>query len=274
MAFPVCVIIVTHNSADVLTVCLTALDQQTRPVDRIIVVDSGSTDRAYLAPLQKRERLVLIEKENIGFARANNLGMTAIPTDADMVIFMNPDTFLQPDLIARASHILTAQPQIGIVTGKLLGFDPVLSRPTGCLDSTGIFRRWYGRWFDRGQGRPDDTGCYETSSQIPAVCGALMCCRAEALRSLGSKKVFDEDFFLYKEDIELSLRIKKKGWQLVYEPSLKAFHCRGWQKDRQQVPYFLRSMAAENEIRLYKKHPSPYIVWAILKYLGVRYLRI
>ncbi len=273
MTSPVYAIIVSHNSAVVLPNCLAALEQQTTAVAGIIVVDSGSTDRGYLETLRKRERLVLIESENVGFGRANNLGMTAVPAEAEMVIFMNPDTFLLPGFIARITHLLDIHKQAGIVTGKLLGYDPVLGKPSGRLDSTGIFRRWYGRWFDRGQGEPD-SGHYDTVARVPAVCGALMCCRAEALMSLGSQEIFDEDFFLYKEDIELSLRMKKKGWQLVYDPSLVAYHCRGWQKDRQRVPYFLRIMAAENEILLYKKHPSPSIIWAIMKYLGVRYLRI
>ncbi len=270
---PVYVIIVSHNSADVLPVCLAALSRQTTPVAGIIVVDSGSTDRGYLEALRSREGIVLIESENIGFARANNLGMAVVPADAGAVVFMNPDTIVQDDFTGCLSRLFNIHRQAGIVTGKLLGYDPVLGRPTGKLDSTGIFRRWYGRWFDRGQGEVD-SGRYESAARVPAVCGALMCCRTEALRSLGGREIFAEDFFLYKEDIELSLRLQKKGWQLVYDPSLVAYHCRGWQKNRQQVPYVLRLMAAENEILLYKKHPSPYIVWALMKYLGVRYLRI
>ena len=217
--------------------------------------------------------MVLLETDNAGYSKANNLGWNAVPTGSGMVIFMNPDTFLQPDFVSRVSDILNTNRQIGIVTGKLLGYDPLLDKPTGRLDSTGIFRRWYGRWFDRGQGKREN-GSYEVPTHIPAVCGALMCCRTEALMSLGGRKIFDEDFFLYKEDIELSLRMRKRGWQLVYDPSLVAYHCRGWQKNRRRIPYYLRLMAAENEILLYKKHPSPYIAWAIFKYFLVKYLRI
>lgn len=273
MPTPVYAIIVTHDSAAVLPACLTALAQQTMPVAGIVIVDSGSTDRGYLDPLRNQERLVLIEAENVGFGRANNIGMAAIPADARIVLFLNPDTFLLPDSVARINQILDSRELAGVVTGKLLAYDPVRARPTGLLDSTGIFRRWYGRWVDRGQGEAD-TGQYGTASLVPAVCGALMCCRIEALRSLGGNEVFDADFFLYKEDIELSLRMKKRGWQLVYDPSLVAYHCRGWRQDRRQIPYALRIMAAKNEILLYTKHPSPYIVWALAKYLLVRYSRI
>lgn len=273
MSRPVSAIIVTHNSAGVLPHCLEALGRQSMPANRIVIVDSGSTEREYLETLRKKDGLILLEAENIGFGQANNLGMSAIPPEPGTVLFLNPDTFLHSDFIANCCRILEKNLQIGVITGKMLGYDPVHGKPTGKLDSTGIFRKWYGRWYDRGQGETD-AGRYDASSEVPAVCGALMCCRTEALMSLGGGAVFDKEFFLYKEDIELSLRLRDKGWQLVYDPTLLAYHCRGWQKDRQLIPHSLRCMAAWNEVLLYKKHPSPYIVWAIFKHLLVKYLRV
>jgi GT2 family glycosyltransferase len=86
--------------------------------------------------------------------------------------------------------------------------------------------------------------------------------------------VFDPDFFLYKEDIELSLRMRKAGWQLLYDPRLLAYHGRGWNKKRGEMAVKLRCMAAANEILLYKKHPSPYMLWAWMKYLLVRFIHL
>lgn len=273
MNWPVSVIIVTHNSAQVLPRCLEALDRQTMPVESIVIVDCGSTDTTYLERLQNKNGLVLLKTDNIGFGRANNLGLASIKQLSGMILFLNPDTFVYSDSIARASHILQNNDRTGAVTGKMLGFDPILGKPTDMLDSTGIFRKWYGRWYDRGQGE-SDTGRYDSASVIPAACGAFLFCRAEALMSLAGRGTFDEDFFLYKEDIELSLRLRQRGWQIIYDPALRAYHCRGWQKDRQQVPHSLRRMAAWNEVLLYRKHPSPYIIWAVLKYLLVKYLCI
>jgi N-acetylglucosaminyl-diphospho-decaprenol L-rhamnosyltransferase len=272
MTTPLTVIIVTHDSARVLPACLDALDRQIRRPDMVVVVDSGSADRGYLAPLREKTGVTLLETGNIGFSRANNLGMTVVPPQPGTVVFMNPDTYPHPDAFARAVAVLDERTDIAVVGGKLLGYDPVSRQPTGRIDSTGIFRQWYGRWVDRGQGR-EDCGQYDSASFVPAVCGALLCCRLQTLRSLGDK-VFDEDFFLYKEDIELSLRLRKHGWQLWYDPAITAYHCRGWQTERQQVPASLRRMAAANEVLLYRKHPSPYIFWAMLKYLLVRYLHI
>lgn len=100
-----------------------------------------------------------------------------------------------------------------------------------------------------------------------------MCCRLEALARFADTGVFDERFFLYKEDIELSLRLRKNGWKLLYQPRVRAFHCRGWQRQRSDVPYTARLLAAKSEILLYLRHPSPYMLWAIGKYLLVRLFR-
>lgn len=272
MTTPIYVIIVTHNSSKVLPVCLAALDCQTRRPDGVMVIDSGSTDGNYLRSLQEKFSFTCIETENVGFARANNLGISKLPQATGTLVFMNPDTLLLPDALARAEANLASHKDVAVVGGKLLAYDLLRQCPTGKLDSTGIFRLWYGRWIDRGQGEID-SGQYDSVSFVPAICGALMCCRLQTLLSL-SQGVFDEDFFLYKEDIELCLRLRENGWKLLYDPAVKAYHCRGWQKTRSRVPYAMRRMAAENEVRMYIKHRSPYILWARFKYLLVKYLHI
>jgi N-acetylglucosaminyl-diphospho-decaprenol L-rhamnosyltransferase len=265
------VIVVTHNSSGELPTCLAHLDRQSIPVDSLTVVDSGSSERSYLEQLPRRSRTELILAENIGYGRGNNLGYQAIAPAGGMVVFLNPDTFLPPDYLAQALAVMQENPTAAVISGKLLGFDPATMAPTGTIDSTGIFRSWYGRWYDRGQGEPD-RGQYQLNEPVPAVCGALFCCRAKALEQLPGQ-IFDPDFFLYKEDIELSLRLRAAGWQVIYAPRLVAYHCRGWKKQRREIPYHLRLTAAENELLLYQKHPSPYICWAWLKAFIVRWLR-
>lgn len=267
MAESVYIIIVTHDSSDVLSTCLARLDRQTFPITSIIVVDSGSADTHYLQDLEQRENLKLVLIDNVGFAKANNFGFREIPDQEGVVLVINPDTFLPDDYISQAIEILTENSSAAIVSGKLLGFDNKLGKPTGKIDSTGIFRKWYGRWYDRGIGE-DDSDKYCLVEKITAVCGALMVCRLAAFYRYNGE-IFDADFFLYKEDIELSIRLRRDGWQLIYDPRLIAYHCRGWQKKRTKIPFALRAMAAKNEVMLYKKHPSPYILWAFLKYILV-----
>jgi len=266
------VIIVTHNSQDVLPLCLESLVQQSREPDTICIVDSGSDDTRYLTEAEEQFDLLVVRKEeNVGFARGNNAGVAASKDRSiDYLLFINPDTFLHRDALDRATRYMHMNPRAALVTGLLRGYDLSRRRPTGRIDSAGIFRKWYGRWYDRGQGEMDD-GQYPAAENIPAACGAFMFCRKKALMdaALGDDAVFDEDIFLYKEDIELCLRLREKGWFIGYSPELMAYHGRGWQGSRKNMSRNLRITAARSEVLLYKKHPSPYMLWAMGKYVLV-----
>jgi GT2 family glycosyltransferase len=273
MAIPVYVVIVTHNSADELNLCLADLEKQTVPIKGLAIVDSGSADTQYLDDVSQLVGTKIIKVENVGFSRANNIGFKEIVVDREgMVVFMNPDTFLPADFLAQAVNVLNENPGAAIVSGKLLGYDLETMKPSGKIDSAGIFRRWYGRWYDRGQGQKD-RGQYDLIAAPPALCGALLCCRLRALAPFKGD-VFDPDFFLYKEDIELCFRVRAAGWALIYDPRLIAHHCRGWAKKRRKMNYHLRVMAAGNEVLLYRKHPGPAMAWALLKLFLVKVFRL
>ncbi len=265
---PVTIIIVTHNSQAVLGRCLAAIRAQTARPEQVVIVDCGSHERSYLRRLEDDDGLLLHYADNIGFAAANNLGVAVAPHATDYLLFLNPDAFMTPTVLAAAAAIMDQKERTGILGGRLAGFDGSSDAPTGRLDSTGIFRRWYGRWYDRGQGEPDGAN-YRIAQTVPALCGAFLFCRRQALEP-ELPKSFDEEFFLYKEDIDLCLRLGRRGWHCWYEPALEVFHCRGWAADRSRISRGVRLMAARNEIRLTVKHRSPYIVWALAKYLLVR----
>lgn len=272
MATPVYVVIVTHNSSEVLDICLAHLEKQTVPIKAVAIVDSGSSDSRYLDNVVQLGETHTIKTENVGFSQANNIGFKQIVKGREgMVVFLNPDTFLPTEFLAQAITVLNENPDAAMVSGKLLGYDPKDVKPTGLIDSTGIFRHWYGRWYDRGHGQKDH-GQYDLITSPPALCGALMCCRLQALLPFQGE-VFDPDFFLYKEDIELCLRLRATGWGLLYDPRLIAYHCRGWARNRRRVDYSLRLMAARNEVLLYRKHPGSMILWALLKLFLVRVFR-
>ena len=266
------VIIVTHDSQSIIEQCLVSLENQTVKPNAIVIVDSGSTDSGYLQSC-RNDRITMLKEKNIGFSRANNLGCQSIEPDTDFVLFLNPDGFPAPNAIELAVDFLNRNEDVGCVSGRLLGFDCTQQQPTNAIDSTGVFRKWYGRWYDRNQGEVDN-GQHSIQEDVPAACGAFLFCRKAMLDqvALTDGVVFDPDFFLYKEDIELCLRIRKARWRIVYLPEIRVHHCRGWQ-ERQQIPYQLRLTAVRSELLLYQKQPSPYIIWALAKYMLVRLLR-
>lgn len=269
------VIIVTHNSQGPLPLCLKALKAQTRQPKQIILVDSGSQDIDYLREWESDAAVSLhVAGENIGFCCGNNRGMAEVNSEIKYVLFLNPDAFLTPAFIEKAIALMDepSSSRIGAISGLLLGYNLADHQPTGRIDSMGIFRTWYGRWYDRGQGDENDPARTMQREDVPALCGALMFCRAEALRSveLGRDIVMDPEFFMYKEDIDLSLRLRRQGWTLCFDPGLVAYHCRGWKENRAQVPRDLRLLSAKNEMRLYRRMKSPCYLYSVLKYLLVR----
>jgi GT2 family glycosyltransferase len=237
------------------------------------LVDSGSTQPEYVARYNRASGVtVVLEKENIGFSRANNLAFECLKDDADYVAFVNPDAFLLADFFAEAVAFLERleHTAVGAVTGVLLGYDLGRDRPTGLCDSAGIFRSWYGRRYDRYKGQPAERVNVSGPEPVPAICGALMFCRTRALRDvlIGDLELFDSTFFMYKEDIDLSLRLRGAGWELILLPRIAGFHCRGW-KGRASMSRQARVMSARNELRLEARNRSPFVVYALLKYFYV-----
>lgn len=267
MTSPLSIIIVTHDSEQVIERCLKAIAEQTIRPAQIILIDSGSEDTGYLKRFESGT-VSLYCRDNIGFAAANNFGFAQIKGTPEYVLFMNPDTFLLPNSIESALRVHGRYNDIGALSGKLRGFDLGSNTAGGLLDSTGVFRTWYGRWYDRGQGKADD-GLFEKEELVPAICGAFMFCRIQAVAD-ELPEIFDESFFMYKEDIDLCLRLRKKGWKVLYAPEIELFHARGWAKNRRFVDPEMKLLAAKNEIRLTLKHRSVYIIWAVAKYLAVR----
>ncbi len=266
------IIIVTHNSQGVLQTCVRSIENQSRTVHQLVIVDSGSQSTNYLEPFIEQDWITVHKTSNIGFSKGNNVGLKHVNSNTDIVCFINPDTFLDHNFIQKAEVLFRENNEISILSGKLLAFDLKHQKPNGLIDSCGIFRKWYGRWYDRGQGEVD-IGQYSQLQQVPALCGACICLRKSIIDDF-SGILFDPDFFLYKEDVELSLRLGRLGIALYYVPDLRAYHCRGWSKSRKQINLKTRKLAAANEILLYKKHPSPYIFWAILKYILVTVFKV
>ncbi|SRR6266404_500513 len=269
----VAVIVVAYNSGSVIRRCLDALAIQTRRPDAVLVIDNNSPDSEYLAEIRESDGLRIIRNNiNEGFCGANNRGYR-LAGDHTYVVFLNPDAFLHRDFIKRAVDWMERpeNAQVGILTGTLLGFDIGCERHTGAIDSTGVFQTWYGKWYDRSQGEAwVETGASADAEDVPAISGALMFCRSRAIESIRAPNgdIFDRRFFMYKEDIDLSLRVRKRGWRLVYRPTLICDHCRGW-RGRQHMSTRARYMSARNELRLCFANNGRGMVYSSLKYLFV-----
>jgi GT2 family glycosyltransferase len=253
-----------------------ALSHQSRLPDQVILVDSGSQDPSYLNVYKNAE--IILGGKDIGFCVGNNVGMQHLSPRSRYVLFLNPDAFLSPSFIQEALSFMEEPKNcsVGALTGILEGYDIKSMSPSLRYDSTGLFRTWYGRWYDRGQGKSLNSLELQEVEELPGICGALIFARREALSSiqLDSGDFFDSRFYMYKEDIDLSLRLRKRGWKLCLLPKLRAHHCRGWQ-GRKKMERRWRLLSARNEFLIqWRNHSCIGLFYAFLKYIAVKVFNI
>lgn len=265
------VVTVTYNSDRYFEAYLRALQAQTLPPTKVVVVDSGSPDAAFLQRADDfdLETDVVIET-NVGFAAGSNVGWRRVRT-MDYVLFLNPDAFPPPEFLQQATAYMDAHPDVGMVTPTLLRFDMQAMQPLDMVDTTGVVRGRLGLLAERDGGAPRATlQKYTGPNDVPWLCAAVALARREAMEAVveHDAQIFDESFFMYKEDTDLAWRVRRAGWRLVHLPALVGYHCRGWQQ-RSTMSRALRLMTARNEVKMCVKNRSPFVLVGVAKYLLV-----
>jgi N-acetylglucosaminyl-diphospho-decaprenol L-rhamnosyltransferase len=265
------IITVTHDSGRFFAEYLRALEAQTQLPNRVIIIDSGSSEPQFLdLATTAMLPLEVFRKSNVGFSAGNNLGWHRM-RDLDYVLFLNPDAFPAPDFLELALAYMDATPTVGLVTPSLIRYDIATNQPLDTVDSTGVVRGRFGFTVERDEGLPTAAlSKYTGPNEVPWVCAAATVGRREALESVveHGDQLFDESLFMYKEDTDLAWRVRKAGWLNIHHPALTGFHCRGWQS-RKSMSRKTRLLAARNEAKICLKNRSPFVVIGLLKYAAV-----
>ncbi len=161
---------------------LASLRAQTRPADRIVVVDDGSRDGS-VAWLRGEGVEVVQRTVSGGFAAAANAGFAAVAAGCDAVALINTDVVLEPDWLARTVEVLEAVPEAGAVACKMMGMDD-----PGLIDDAGDTLRRDGVCEQRGRGRRDD-GRFDAPGEVWGACAGAALYRHGAVVGVGG---FDE----------------------------------------------------------------------------------
>lgn len=265
------VVTVTYNSDLFFDTYMQSLEQQTQPPDRVVLVDSGSSEPAFLDRVSRFQVAAEVVCEtNLGFAAGSNVGWRLV-RHLDYILFLNPDAFLPPEFLATAIAFLETHSDVGMVTPSLVRYDMATAQPLDIVDTTGVVRNRLGLLVERDQGRPvSSLAQYSGPNDIPWACAAVVLVRRAALDAVveAGDQLFDESFFMYKEDTDLAWRVRRAGWRIVHLPGLVGYHCRGWQS-RKTMSRRMRLMTARNEIKMCLKNRSPFVAVALVKYLVV-----
>lgn len=227
----VSVIIVNYNSHQLTCECIRSIQAHTQDIlYEIIVVDNASRDNNIIE-LQRAFPSVLVIglRENIGFGRANNVGMQV--AKGQYIFLLNPDTLLSDNSILTFFRYMNdpANAQVAVCGATLVNKMGVPAMSYGNFPSfLGNFlsigfhlfvRKYYAENLDTGVAATTDR-----TRAVAYVSGAAFFARKKIIEQVG---YFDDDFFLYFEETELCWRIGKSGYKVVYLPAVTIMHYEG-----------------------------------------------
>ncbi len=209
----IAVVIVTHDSADDVPATLRALDAQRRPDDAVVLVDNASTDGGPARIRREFPWATVIETgTNGGFAAGCHVGVDA--TQAELILLLNPDTVPQEGFLDALRATAAAEPTWG-------AWQALVTLPGGeRVNTWGNLVHWLGFGWAGGNDRP--TSEAPTSrTEVGFASGAAMAIRRGAWNAAGG---FQPHYFMYGEDLDLSLRLRLAGWGIGVEPAARAEH--------------------------------------------------
>jgi GT2 family glycosyltransferase len=200
--------------------CLRSLAAGDYPALRVLLVDNGSPDgsgdKLHAA---FPETPYLQTGTNLGYTGGNNRGMElALEDGCDYVLVLNNDTVAEPDCVSRLVAAARSRPRVGAVGPKILYAD----EPDRIWFAGGDLSRTRALGTHRREGeRDDDASAYAGPEEVTFLTGCCLLIPADVVREVGG---FEEDFFAYAEDVDLSLRLAERGYSLLYEPRARLLH--------------------------------------------------
>lgn len=224
--------IVTWNSLKYLPECLRSIKEQTFIDYSILIIDNASTDGTLEFLSKEYPSLnVLKNAKNSGYSAAHNQGIGL--AQAEYVLCMNPDIILEPDFLSHLIKEAEKNPQLGSLSGKILRKTDDLKEDSDSvkIDSTGLKIFTSRKVVNRGEGE-NDLKKYNKNEEVFGHSGAVVLYSKKALENVKIfNEYFDEDFFAYKEDIDLATRLRIFGWHSLYVPKAVAYHYRSIKKE-------------------------------------------
>jgi len=264
----VSIVIVNYNGKAFISHCLKSLINQTYHNCEIIVVDNNSGDGSadYISKELPSIKLYP-QAENIGFAQGCNIGVSNAA--GEYILLINPDTEAEKDLISNLVNHLETNKQYAVVVPKIYTADRLHLEACG-NQYNAIGNGWGIGYLEQ------DTGQYDEPCDVPAATGCCMLFRRSLLKET---YLFQKNYFMYFEEIDFSIRVRRLGKKIGFCPSAKVYH-QGSQSIPHSLPnrtVFKQSFASVNRLNiLIRYYPiSILIIYGpliILSYLYVEYL--
>ncbi len=265
--FDISIIIVNYNVRYFLEQCLLSVQDACKNISaEIIVVDNNSYDESCEMLSENFPNVKLIaNKDNTGFSKANNQGVAI--AKGNYVLILNPDTIVAEDTFEKILEFAKTKQNLGALGVKLIdgkgNFLPESKRgvPTPKVSFNkllGVSSKQTGKYYANHL-TENETGVIEI------LVGAFMLMKRDVYNEVNG---FDEDYFMYGEDIDLSYKIIKKGYQNYYYSDTQIIHYKGesTKKDVKYLRYFYGAMKI-----FYKKHFKLNVIYDFLMSFGIQF---
>jgi GT2 family glycosyltransferase len=249
------IIIVSWNAQSYLRDCLASVRETGGPLVReVIVVDNASSDGSSTMVAEEFPEVVLIRSnENLGFARANNLGMTH--ASGTLFALINSDVIVHPECLQRLATFLDQHHEVALAGPKVFGRDNRVQISCGRLPGVWntvceflllykIFPRW--PLFSGFQMKPWEV---ERQTDVEVLSGCFCLARRAAVDEVG---VFDEQFFFYAEDVDWCKRFRDAGWKIALVPDATTTHFGGGSSSNASRRYSIEILRAN--LIYWRKH--------------------
>ena len=268
----VSIVILNWNCQQFLSQCIESVLKQTYESIELVLMDNASTDNSIAWAKEHYPELTLIQnEENLGFAKAHNLGIRY--THGEYYMPLNPDVALAPTFVAEMVRGFESDTTVGSVTGKVY-FTDEQGIPSRKLYTTGHLLTKNRKPANRGYKQIDE-GQYEQGDYVFGVNGACPLFKRAMLEDITiDGECFDETFFLYGDDYDLGWRSQLLGWKAYYTPTAIAYHY-GKGSGGLNSPYVQFQYARNRYIEIYKNDlwshflsDLPYIVFYELLWQG------
>ena len=211
----VTVVIVNWNGERFLNRCLSALLAQTVIPSEIMLVDNASADASIEIVCRFLSVRVLMQNENLGFARGNNVAIEASDKESEWIAMLNPDAFPEPHWLEALLSAARENSEFDVFGSKL-----VKAADPSVLDGAGDAYHISGLVWRMGHGVPS-ASLSAQASEVFSPCAAAALYRRSALVEVGG---FDEDFFCYVEDVDLGFRLRLAGHRCLSVPEAVVHH--------------------------------------------------
>lgn len=252
-------IYVSFNTRDLLRTSLRSLFHSLSRYGpdqaEVWVVDNASADgSAAMVAKEFTGARLIANADNRGFGAANNQAIRA--SRGDHLLLINPDTIVEGDAPARLSRFLAEHAEAAVVGPGLLSPDGSFQHSAFRFPSLAMglieFFPLNHRLLDSRLNGRYPRSCYRQPFRVDHPLGACLLLRRAAVEKAG---LFDESFFMYYEEVELCLRLRRAGWQAWCLPQARVVHY-GGQSTGQVAPEMFRQLHS-NKLRLFRKHYSP-----------------